>query len=135
MRQCFDRPAITTDVIVGFPGETEAEFAITLEHLKQLQLYEIHVFKYSPRSGTVAERMLDQVLEEKKHERSEVLLELTSRQKAAYEQSLAGMEDEVLIEESVDDSQEEFTGHTKRYVKVYVHAKDNLVNRIVKYVY
>lgn len=135
LRQCFDRPAITTDVIVGFPGETEEEFAVTVEHLRQLQLYEIHVFKYSPRSGTVAERMPDQIPEEKKHERSEVLLELTSRQKAAYERSLAGMEDEVLIEESVDDSQEEFTGHTKRYVKVSVHAKDDLVNRIVKYVY
>ena len=135
LREHFDRPAITTDVIVGFPGETEEEFAVTLEHLQQLALYEIHVFKYSIRSGTVAERMPDQVPEEKKNERSEVLLELTGRQKMAYEQSLKGMEDEVLIEEMVGDSAEDFTGHTKRYVKVIVNAKDNLINQIVKYRY
>lgn len=135
LRQHFDRPAITTDVIVGFPGETDEEFEVTLEHLRQLALYEIHVFKYSIRSGTVAERMPDQIPEEKKHERSEVLLELTSRQKTAYEQSLRGMEDEVLIEETVGDSMEDFTGHTKRYVKVNVHATEDLVNQIVKYRY
>ena len=135
LRQHFDRPAITTDVIVGFPGETDEEFAITLEHLRQLELYEIHVFKYSIRSGTVAERMPDQIPEEKKHERSEILLELTNRQKIAYEQSLRGMEDEVLIEEMVGNSMEDFTGHTKRYVKVNVHATEDLVNQIVKYRY
>ncbi len=135
LRQHFDRPAITTDVIVGFPGETDEEFAITLEHLRQLELYEIHVFKYSIRSGTVAERMPDQIPEEKKHERSEILLELTNRQKITYEQSLRGMEDEVLIEEMVGNSMEDFTGHTKRYVKVNVHATEDLVNQIVKYRY
>lgn len=135
LREHFDRPAITTDVIVGFPGETDEEFEVTLEHLRQLALYEIHVFKYSVRSGTVAERMPDQIPEEKKQERSEVLLELTAGQKTAYEQSLRGMEDEVLIEEIAGDSGENFTGHTKRYVKVNIHATDDLVNQIVKYRY
>lgn len=135
LREYFDRPAITTDVIVGFPGETDEEFEVTLDHLQQLALYEIHVFKYSVRSGTVAERMPDQIPEEKKQERSEVLLELTAGQKTAYEQSLRGMEDEVLIEEMAGDSGEDFTGHTKRYVKVNIHATDDPVNQIVKYRY
>ena len=135
LREYFDRPAITTDVIVGFPGETDEEFEVTLDHLQQLALYEIHVFKYSVRSGTVAERMPNQIPEEKKQERSEVLLELTAGQKTAYEQSLRGMEDEVLIEEMAGDSGEDFTGHTKRYVKVNVHATEDLVNQIVKYRY
>lgn len=135
LREYFDRPAITTDVIVGFPGETDEEFEVTLDHLQQLALYEIHVFKYSVRSGTVAERMPNQIPEEKKQERSEVLLELTAGQKTAYEQSLRGMEDEVLIEEMAGDSGEDFTGHTKRYVKVNIHATDDPVNQIVKYRY
>ena len=122
-------------MIVGFPGETDEEFEVTLDHLRQLALYEIHVFKYSVRSGTMAERMPDQIPEEKKQERSEVLLELTAGQKTAYEQSLRGMEDEVLIEEMAGDSGENFTGHTKRYVKVNIHATDDPVNQIVKYRY
>ncbi len=135
LRKHFDRPAITTDVIVGFPGETEEEFAMTLKHLRKLELYEIHVFKYSVRSGTAAEKMIDQVPEEKKNERSDILLKLTSDQKILYEQSLKGLEDEVLVEEKTGDSEGDFTGHTKRYVKVIIHAKENLVNKIVKYRY
>lgn len=135
LREYFEKPAITTDVIVGFPGETDEEFAVTVEHLRELQLYEIHVFKYSKRSGTVAERMPGQVPEEKKNERSDVLLELTAGQKAMFEQSLSGMEDEVLVEEREGDSLTDFTGHTKRYVKVTINAQQDLVNQIVKYVY
>ena len=135
LRDRFEQPAITTDVIVGFPGETEEEFAVTVENLKQLQLYEIHVFKYSPRSGTVAEKMPDQIPEEKKHARSEELLTLTQKQKEEYEQSLKGLEDEVLIEEKAENSEDCYTGHTTRYVRVYVHSKDNPVNQIVKYRY
>lgn len=135
LRDRFEQPAITTDVIVGFPGETEEEFAVTVENLKQLQLYEIHVFKYSPRSGTVAEKMPDQIPEEIKHARSEELLALTRKQKEEYEQSLKGLEDEVLIEEKAENSEDCYTGHTTRYVRVYVHSEDNPVNQIVKYRY
>ena len=135
LRDRFEQPAITTDVIVGFPGETEEEFAVTVENLKQLQLYEIHVFKYSPRSGTVAEKMPDQIPEEKKHARSEELLTLTRKQKEEYEQSLKGLEDEVLIEEKAENSEDCYTGHTTRYVRVYVHSEDDPVNQIVKYRY
>lgn len=101
LREYFDTPAITTDVIVGFPGETEEEFSETLSNLEELKLYEIHVFKYSIRSGTAAEKLPDHVSEDVKNSRSEVLLELTKRQKSAFEQSLAGTVDEVLVEEGL----------------------------------
>lgn len=130
LRSYFDRPAITTDVIVGFPGETEEEFQITVAHLEQLQLYELHVFKYSVRSGTVAEKLPNQIPEVEKLKRSDVLLNLTARQKTAYEQELLGIEEEVLIEEQLSNGM--YTGHTKRYVKIDISSDENIVNRIVK---
>lgn len=134
IRKYFDLPAITTDVIVGFPGETEEEFSTTLENLKRLNLYEIHVFKYSVRSGTVAEKMPNQVPEEKKAARSDVLLSLTAKQKDAYEKSLAGIKDEVLIEEQTGTTEDGigiYAGHTKRYVKMDIQSGKSLVNEIV----
>lgn len=107
LRQYFDKPAITTDVIVGFPGETEEEFAVTVANLEVLNLYEIHVFKYSVRSGTVAEKMPNQVSEEIKAKRSDVLLQLTARQKEIYEEQMSGFIDEVLIEEQLKSGGEE----------------------------
>lgn len=103
LRDYFEKPAITTDVIVGFPGETEQEFSETLENLKKLNLYEIHVFKYSVRSGTVAEKLPCQIPEEVKNARSDILLELTHSQKCAYETELSGYVDEVLVEEEIAD--------------------------------
>lgn len=105
IRKYFDKPAITTDVIVGFPGETEEEFAVTMNNLEKLKLYEIHVFKYSVREKTAAQRMTGQVPEQIKGERSDRLLELTKRQKKAYEISLKGYVDEVLIEERSDEKE------------------------------
>lgn len=129
LREYFDRPAITTDVIVGFPGETEEEFAITVANLERLKLYEIHVFKYSVRSGTVAEKLPDQVSEEIKAVRSDQLLLMTARQKIDYEESLSGSRAEVLVEEMVREGC--YTGHTKRYIKVDIPSKKNIVNQIV----
>lgn len=106
LREYFDTPAITTDVIVGFPGETEEEFEETLSNLEELNLYEIHVFKYSVRSGTAAEKLPDHVPEDIKNIRSDKLLELTRKQKAAFEQSLTGTVDEVLVEERLDGAGE-----------------------------
>lgn len=106
LRDYFERPAITTDVIVGFPGETEQEFSETLENLKKLNLYEIHVFKYSVRSGTVAEKLPCQIPEEVKNARSDILLELTRSQKCAYETELSGYVDEVLVEERIEDGKQ-----------------------------
>jgi len=129
LREFFDRPAITTDVIVGFPGETEDEFRVTVENLEQLNLYELHVFKYSVRSGTVAEKMPNQVPENIKNERSDVLLAMTKKQKQQYEDSLKDMKVEVLIEEMTKDGL--YTGHTKRYVKVNVSSDEDIVNQVV----
>lgn len=106
LRDYFEKPAITTDVIVGFPGETEQEFSKTLENLKKLNLYEIHVFKYSVRSGTVAEKLPCQIPEEVKNTRSDILLELTHSQKCAYETELSGYVDEVLVEERIEEGQQ-----------------------------
>lgn len=133
LRENFDLPALTTDVIVGFPGETEEEFAITLKNLKELNLYEIHVFKYSVRNGTVAEKLPNQVPEEIKNDRSDVLLELTKKQKENFEESLSGVNDEVLVEECIGN--DTFTGHTKRYVKMNIVSKKEIVNEIVSIYY
>ncbi len=130
LRMHFDKPAITTDVIVGFPGETEEEFETTVSNLEKLNLYEIHVFKYSVRSGTVAEKMPDHVPEDVKNIRSNILLEMTERQKKQYEKSLAGSEGEVLIEEMTKNGV--YTGHTERYVKVNVMSDVDIVNQIIK---
>ena len=86
IRSYFDRPAITTDLIVGFPGETDEDFEITYNNLMDLNLYEIHVFKYSRRKGTVADKMPDQVDERIKTERSNRILELTAHQKKEFEE-------------------------------------------------
>lgn len=133
LRSYFDRPAITTDVIVGFPGETQEEFEITVANLKELSLYELHVFKYSVRSGTVAEKLPNQIPEEIKNVRSDKLLAMTERQKQEYEASLKGIRAEVLIEEMIQDGI--YTGHTKRYVKVNIPSKENIENQIVSYEY
>ncbi len=130
LRNYFDRPAITTDVIVGFPGETEDEFRITVENLERLNLYELHVFKYSVRSGTVAEKLPNQVPEQVKNERSEELLLMTQKQKQQYENSLQGLEDEVLIEERLESGL--YSGHTKRYVKLQMESETDIVNQILR---
>ncbi len=130
LRQYFDKPAITTDVIVGFPGETEEEFRTTVDNLERLQLYELHVFKYSVRSGTVAEKFPNQVSETVKTKRSDELLELTAKQKLEYETSLSGMEEEVLVEEMVRLGV--YVGHTKRYVKVEIMSDEDIENKIVR---
>jgi len=132
IREYFDHPAITTDVITGFPGETEEEFAITRENLEELNLYEIHVFKYSKRKGTRAEQMPDQVPESKKHDRSIQLLELTNMQKREFEKKLIGKKEEVLLEEEVMvNDQIYYTGHTKDYVKIGVKGDHLQSNQMV----
>lgn len=159
IRSFFELPAITTDVIVGFPGETEEEFKTTVLNLTRIGLYEIHVFKYSVRAGTVAEKMENQIPEDVKNSRSDILLSLTKRQKEQFEQSLTGMEDEVLVEEIADEKdfpnlrtckridnsvgefenaslsgnmeQKYYAGHTRRYIKVKLEATKDVTNQIL----
>lgn len=118
LRTYFDNPAITTDVIVGFPGETEEEFAMTRAYLEKIGFFEMHIFPYSPRKGTVAAKMKEQVDGETKKERSRCLLELEKKQSYGYRRQFVGKEEEVLFEETKEmDGQLYLVGHTTRYVK------------------
>ena len=136
IRTYFDRPALTTDIIVGFPGETDEEFETTRQNLLKLQLYEMHIFKYSRRKNTVADRMPNQVPDVLKDSRSNCLLEMTAKHKAAFEHSFAGEEVDVLVEEIImEDGKEYLRGHTDRYIVVdrQITSLDEheLVNNIV----
>ena len=132
LRKTFDRPAVTTDVIVGFPGETEDEFLETKAFLEDIAFYEMHVFKYSRRKGTRADLMDGQVPEEVKTERSAQLLALTRAQSKAFRSSMIGSETEVLLEEAqCIDGQTYMTGFNPQYVRCAVRLSDP-PNTIVK---
>lgn len=133
LREYFDDPALTTDVIVGFPGETEEEFRASYDFVDSIDFYETHIFKYSRRSGTKAAVMPDQVSEQVKAERSAVMIRLGERKRAAYEKRYVGREVEVLVEEdAVMDGRCVQVGHTKEYIKVALESNEDLKNRIVK---
>lgn len=128
----FTHPAITTDVIVGFPGETEEEFKITEEYLKKIHFYEMHIFKYSVREGTKAAVMPDQVSEQKKTERSNILLSLEKKMSEEFRNYYVGKEKTALLEEElVVDGKTYFTGYTKEYVKVAFETEENMTNQFV----
>ena len=145
LRKAFDRPALTTDVIVGFPGETEEEFRETVDYLTKLNLYEMHIFKFSPRQGTVAAGMKDQVAPEIKNQRSDVLLALSERNKQAYEASFRGENLDVLVEEKVRrEGKDGYRGHTERYMDIFVEEEcmhricgrqTDIINHVVKIPY
>lgn len=145
LRKAFDRPALTTDVIVGFPGETEEEFRETVDYLTKLNLYEMHIFKFSPRQGTVAAGMKDQVAPEIKNQRSDVLLALSERNKQAYEVSFRGENLDVLVEEKVRrEGKDGYRGHTERYMDIFVEEEcmhricgrqTDIINHVVKIPY
>ena len=133
LRKYFEQPAITTDVIVGFPQETEEDFAITKEFLEKISFFEMHIFPYSKRAGTRAAAMDGQLTEAVKKERSQVLLELEKQQSEEYRRSFLGKEVEVLFEEEKEIQGEKyFVGHTKEYIKVAAKTQRNLTNEIVK---
>lgn len=123
LRKYFDNPAITTDVIVGFPGESEEDFGQTKNFLEKVSFYEMHIFKYSRRKGTVADKMTDQISDEVKSQRSAELIELEKRQSFDYRKGYIGTEIEVLIEELTQiDGKSYYTGYTKNYIRVAVSA-------------
>ena len=126
LRETFEHPALTTDVIVGFAGETEEEFEKTRAYLEEINLYEMHIFKFSVRKGTRAERMPGQVPEDVKTKRSAVLLAMTERHKKDFEQWYIGRKEKVLLEEMVEINGTKYMqGHTERYVKVVVNFDEN----------
>lgn len=126
LRKYFDEPAITTDVIVGFPGETEEEFEMTKAFLQKVNFYEMHVFKYSRREGTRADRMPDQILEQTKTKRSGQLLKLEKEMSLEFRRKYLGKETEILLEETVEVNGKTYMmGHTKEYVKAAVLLDGN----------
>ena len=129
LRRYFEHPAITTDVIVGFPGETEEEFAQTKEYLKRIHFYEMHIFKYSRRQGTRAAVMEHQVPEEIKTKRSAQLLALAESMSREFRAYYVGKEEEVLFEEPMEvDGETWYTGYTKEYVKIAAKTAEPLDN-------
>ena len=129
----FNDPALTTDVIVGFPGETEEEFRQSLAFVDKIDFYETHIFKYSKREGTKAARMDGQIDEQVKTARSAEMIELDRRKRKAYEQKFIGKTVDVLVEEdALINGEKVQTGHTKEYIKIAVKSSENLKNCIVK---
>lgn len=133
LRKYFDHPAITTDVIVGFPGETEEEFAVTKEYLERIHFYEMHIFQYSKREGTKAAVMEHQVPESVKKERSNILLALEKKMSEEFREYYVGKQVTALMEEAYElEGEKYFTGYTKEYVKIAVKSADDLSNQFVK---
>lgn len=131
LRKYFVHPAITTDVIVGFPGETEEEFEQTKAYLEHIHFYEMHIFKYSKRKGTRAAVMPDQIDEQIKAARSEKLIALGHDMSKEFRKFYIGKNEEVLFEEkAVIGDKEYFVGYTKEYVKVAKKTDENLENQI-----
>lgn len=132
LRKYFVHPAITTDVIVGFPGETDEEFEQTKAYLEHIHFYEMHIFKYSKRKGTLAAVMPDQIDEQVKAARSEKLIALGHDMSKEFRKFYIGKNEEVLFEEkAVIGDKEYFVGYTKEYVKVAKKTDENLENQIV----
>ena len=132
LRKYYPEASFTTDVIVGFPGETDEEFAKTYKFLEEIDFYRLHVFKYSPRRGTVAEKMPNQIDGNKKEERSNKLIELSNSTENKHNQSYIGKTVKVLFEEFEDGF---FKGHTTNYMMVKVAGEeersDKFVNKIL----
>ena len=132
LRRNFENPAVTTDVIVGFPGETEEEFAATRQFVEEIGFAQMHIFKYSRRRGTKAAGLPGQLPEQKKAQRSEELLALERRLRLSYEASFAGQETKILFEEAAElGGQRYMTGHNERYVRFAVRTEEDWSNRIL----
>ncbi len=133
LRRVFCDPAITTDVIVGFPGETEEEFQETRAFLEKNGFYEMHIFKYSKRAGTRAAAMPDQIAEAVKAARSDVLLSLNESLSEAYRRRFSGRETDLLLEEPVIINGVKYMmGHTRQYVKGILPCREDMRNRIIR---
>ncbi len=132
LRKYFTNPAITTDIIVGFPGETAEEFEQTKEYLRNIQFAQMHIFKFSPRKGTRAANMTDPVKEEIKAERSNELLHLAEEMSDTYKRSFIGKTEKLLVEEETLIEGETYQiGHNERYLKLAVKSEKSLTNQIL----
>ena len=133
LRKAYPNVSLTTDVIVGFPGETDEEFNITYENLKEIKFYKMHVFKYSQRRGTRAAVMPNQIDGNIKEERSRKLIELSNKNEEEYNRSYIGKEVEVLFEEPhIENGKRYMKGHTTNYMVVKIETEEDLDNTIKK---
>lgn len=129
IRKFYPNAGITTDIIVGFPGETEDEFQETLDLVKKVKFSRVHIFKYSKRKGTPAAEMTDQVHGDIKNERSKILFELTNRLKDEFESSFIGRALSVLVERKIEDN---YYGHTSNYMEITFNSARDCINDIVE---
>lgn len=129
LRDYYEDVILTTDIIVGFPDESDDEFNETYKFLNKIKFYKMHVFKYSPRRGTKAESMKNQIAGDVKESRSKKLLELSDKNENEYLDTYIGKEVEVLFEEK---DGEFYKGHTSNYIMVKYKTKENLENKIKK---
>ena len=134
LRKYYEDVILTTDIIVGFPGETEEEFETTYKFLEEIKFYKMHIFKYSPRKGTKAAQMKEQIDGNKKEQRSQKLIELSDKNEKEYNQSYIEKEVEVLWEEEKEGI---YKGHTKNYILAYYKNAETkkvkeLENKIMK---
>ena len=129
LRNTYKDVMLTTDIIVGFPGETEEEFSETYKFLKDIKFYKMHIFKYSPRKGTKAAEMKNQVNGNIKEERSRKLIELSDENEKEYNKRYIGKEVEILFEEEKEGL---YKGHTQNYILAYYNTDKKLENKIVK---
>ncbi len=133
LRKTYPNVSLTTDVIVGFPGETEEEFGITYKNLEEIKFYKMHVFKYSQRKGTRAAVMPNQVDGRVKEERSRKLIELSNKYEREYNKKYIGKEVEVLFEEPhLENGKRYMKGHTTNYMVVKLETNENLDNVLKK---
>jgi threonylcarbamoyladenosine tRNA methylthiotransferase MtaB len=123
--------AITTDVMVGFPGETEEEFSKTYEFLKKINLYQMHVFKFSPRKGTPAAKFDNQIAPEIKDIRSKLLINLSKEHTHSFNKKHEGHTLPIIAEQNFKDSKELMEGMTPNYIRVVVKADENLAGSII----
>ena len=131
LRQCFDEPALTTDIITGFPGETEEEFADTVRFVEKMRFFETHIFPYSRREGTRAAGMTGQLTEKIKKERGGILLRLNEQNQEKFLLRSVGQPVEVLFEEKICmDGEEYWTGYDRKYQRILMKSGENLANSV-----
>lgn len=128
LRECYKDVILTTDIIVGFPGESQEEFETTYEFLQKIKFYKMHVFKYSPRKGTKAAQMAGQIEGKEKEERSQRLIELSNKNEKEYHEKYIGKEVEVLLEEEKNGY---YQGHTKNYIMAMIESEEKLENKLI----
>lgn len=130
LRSAFKSPAITTDIITGFPGETEADFEDSLSFMKKIAFSEVHVFPYSPRKGTKAAEMENQVEKKVREERARIMIDEAAKLHEKYVQSFIGQKHQVLFEQEVESGV--YEGHMTNYIKVRTNSQENITHKIVE---